>query len=86
MALLERYARFRDIIEDCAGYVILVDDNTIHLGDETVCASTLIIGTENWTIMGAEFHKFFGRTVRDMNDYKHNTEMDVHERLFRRRF
>lgn len=63
----------------------LSDDEIIQRGDETACASMLAAGYDDWDVMeDADFSEFFGRTVRDMNDPKHNNEMDVSERLFRR--
>lgn len=63
----------------------LGDDDVIQRGDETACASMLAAGWDDWSEMDDEFAKYFGRTVRDMNDPQHNNEMDVSERLFRRK-
>jgi hypothetical protein len=86
MSLASRYDNMRDVINECVGYRVLDDDDVLERGDETVCGSTLWSGNEEWSAMEDEdFASFFGRTVRDMNDRKHNDEMDTEERLFRRR-
>jgi hypothetical protein len=86
VALADRYANLRDVINDCDGYRLLDDDDAIARGDETVCGSTLLGGNEDWhTMEEDDFGEFFGRTVADMNDRKHNNEMDTEERLFRRK-
>lgn len=86
MSLRSKYDNLRDIINGCAGYRVLDDDDVIERGDETVCGSTLWSGNEDWHVMEDEdFGSFWGRTVRDMNDRAHNDEMDTEERMFRRR-
>lgn len=86
MALNARYEELRWIINDCAGYRVLNEDDVLQRGDETVCGSTLLAGHEEWQTMEEDdFASFFGRTVKDMNDRTHNNEMDTEERLFRRK-
>lgn len=84
--LTPKWDRLRDAINSCNGYRVLDDDDVIQAGDETVCASTLWSGNEEWGSIGEDDGEtFIGRTVRDMNDAGHNNEMDVEERLFRRK-
>lgn len=90
MTLSSKYAALRDAINDSAGYRILDDDDVIQEGDETTCASLLLstMFGEDWHRMSRkseDWRDMIGRTVRDMNDPKHNDEMDVTERLFRRK-
>ncbi len=76
----------RDLLNGNVGYRVLDDNDVIQRGDESVCSSTLWSGNEDWFVMSDEdFGDMFGRTVRDMNDRKHNKEMDAEERLFRRK-
>lgn len=86
MALDYRYKRFRDLINESAGYRILEDTDVIQKGDETVCGSTLYSETETWSVMKDEdFGEFYGRTVLEMNNSKINREEDFDERMFRRK-
>jgi hypothetical protein len=86
MSLYPKYARLRELINDSTGYHILVDDDVLQKGDETVCGSTLYSGNEDWKVMDEkEFSSFFGRTVGEMNSRACNNEMDVEERMFRRK-
>lgn len=89
MSLHARYDVLRDVINNCVGYRILDDDDVIREGDETICGSMLLSTkfSEEWHVIeqGDECDCFIGRTVRDMNDSAHNGELDVSERMFRRR-
>lgn len=86
MALDYRYGRYRDMINESAGYRILEDTDVIQKGDETVCGSTLYSGNETWSVMKDEdFGEFYGRTVKEMNNSKINREEDFDERMFRRK-
>jgi hypothetical protein len=86
MALDYKYKRFRDLINESAGYRILEDDDRIQKGDETVCGSTLYAENETWSVMKDEdWSEFYGRTVKEMNNSKINREEDFDERLFRRK-
>lgn len=87
MTLAADFQSLRDAINDCVGYRILDDDDVLLATDETVCGSLLYsdYGYE-WTALSDDDFAFMvGRTVSDMNDPKHNSEMDVSERMFRRR-
>lgn len=85
MALFDRYRDLRDLLNSQHLYRVLEDNDVLQAGDETVRASMLESGSEEWHAMDHEFENFFGRTVEDMNSEKFNKEMDVKERLFRRR-
>ena len=86
MALDYRYERFRDLINESAGYRILEDTDVIQKGDETVCGSTLYSEAETWSVMKDEdWAEFYGRTVKEMNNSKINREEDFDERMFRRK-
>jgi hypothetical protein len=89
MGLDKRYDMLRYAINECVGYRILDDDDVLQPGDETVCGSMILSQFyEGWHEMGPDdedWREFFGRTVRDMNDRKHNNEMDTEERMFRRK-
>ena len=82
--LESEYRDLRDVINDCAGYRILEDDEFVLRGDETVCGSMLLGEyAEGWQSMEAE-DWVFGKTVAELNADTSN-DMDASERLFRRR-
>lgn len=86
MSLDRRWIALRDAINTCVGYRVLDDDDVLESGDETVCASTLYSGNEDWHRMRrSDFGELFGRTVAEANSSAVNDEVDVGERLFRRR-
>lgn len=91
MSLRYKYQVLRDVINDCAGYRILEDDDLIRLGDETACGSILLCdrGYEkfvaDWTeVDEEEFGADVGKTVEYLNDSA-SSDMDARERLFRRK-
>lgn len=76
MSLDDRYVDLRDAINGCIGYRILDDGDVLQVGDETACGSTFLAGNEEFSFMlDDDFHDLFGMTV----------EMDVRERMFRRK-
>ncbi len=88
MPLDPNYQRIRDVINDCAGYRILDDDDVVVPTDETACASVLGGDPDaDWSAVGkySDLRIFVGRAVSELNDPNRNREFDAEERLFRRR-
>lgn len=85
MSLDDSYDTLRGIINDCRGYRVLTDSDVLRRGDETVCASTLLAGHEDWHEMKPdEWAEYFDRTVAWATSDDRD-DMDATERLFRRR-
>lgn len=88
MSLNDEALALRRALNKNIGYRVLEDDDIVQHGDESICASSLLGDDEEaeWYVMKvADFGDFFGCSVRSLNDPTHNKEMDVEERLFRRK-
>jgi hypothetical protein len=71
VSLVERYAVIRDVINDCAGYRVLEDEDVLRLGDETKCGSIMLSlrFDEEWHVLDEEeWAEYIGKTVAWAND------------------